>query len=200
MKGNRLIKKLVSKNRSTRRFNAKSSVSLEILHDLVDLARLSPSAGNLQPLKYILVNQPGKNTELFSCLKWAAYLRDWDGPPKCEQPAAYIIMLVDTGISPHCEQDQGIAAQSIMLGAAEKEIAGCIIGSINRKRLRTFFKIPKKYEIALVIALGKANEEIVIDEMCAGQEDIQYWRDENSVHHVPKRCLGDVVLGCNDSK
>jgi len=195
-----MIKKLVLKNRSTRRFWAKKSVSLKILFDLVDLARLSPSDANRQPLKYIRVNNPAQKRDVFSCLKWAAYLKDWDGPQVHERPAAYIIMLVDTGISSRCEQDQGIAAQSILLGAVEKGIAGCIIGSINRKRLRTFLKIPKKYEIALVIALGKANEKIVIDEIYSGKEDIRYWRDKNSVHHVPKRCLEDVVLRCNDSK
>jgi hypothetical protein len=61
----------------------------------VNLARLSASAANLQPLRYILSNDPHKNELIFSCLAWAAYLKDWPGPPEGERPSAYIIMLGD---------------------------------------------------------------------------------------------------------
>ncbi|MCD6107598.1 MAG: nitroreductase family protein, partial [Caldisericaceae bacterium] len=66
-----MFKDLVSKNRSYRRFYQEVSVKRETLEELVDLARLSPSARNAQPLKYILSSDPEKNVLIFPCLAWA---------------------------------------------------------------------------------------------------------------------------------
>ena len=49
-----MLRELIEKNRSYRRFDERFKVSLETLRELVELARLSASGGNLQPLKYIL--------------------------------------------------------------------------------------------------------------------------------------------------
>ena len=79
-----------------------------------------------------------------------------------------------------------------MLGAAEKDLGGCIIGSIDRKLLRKNLNIPQRYDIILVIALGKPKERVVIDEVSKG--DIKYFRDKDNVHHVPKRPLEEVII------
>jgi nitroreductase len=81
-----------------------------------------------------------------------------------------------------------------MLGAAEKGLGGCLIGSVNRPALRESLAIAEKYEIPLVIALGKPAEKVVIEPLAA-DGDIKYWRDERSVHHVPKRALDDIIIG-----
>ncbi len=188
-----MIEELVRKNRSVRRFYEERFISRETLEGLVNLARLSPSAGNLQPLKYILSNTPEKNERIFPCLAWAAYLKDWPGPPKGERPSAYIVILGDREITNNFFCDHGIAAQSILLGARQQGLGGCIIGSINRERLREALSIPERFEILLVIALGIPKEEVVIEEIGPG-ESIKYWRDEKGVHHVPKRRLKDIIL------
>ena len=105
-------------------------------------------------------------------------------------------MLADTEISEDVAYDPGIAAQSIMLGAQEKGLAGCIIGSIDRKRIRGIFNIPERYNVLLILALGKPKEKVVIEEIHANG-DIRYWRDENNVHHVPKRRLEDIIVSTN---
>jgi nitroreductase len=161
----KIIRDLIIKNRSVRRFYEAYHISMETLEELVDLARLSPSAGNLQPLKYILSNNPERNEQIFSCLSWAAYLKDWPGPEKGERPSAYIIIMGDRGITQSFHCDHGIAAQSILLGARAMGLAGCIIGSINRSRLREILSLPEQYEILLVIAIGKPKEEVVIEEV-----------------------------------
>ncbi len=188
-----MLKELIRKNRSVRRFYEEYYISLETIEDLIDLARLSPSAANLQPLKYIISNTPERNEEIFLHLSWAGYLKDWPGPEKGERPSAYIIILGDTEITTNFSCDHGIAAQSILLGARELGLGGCIIGAINRKGLAKALNIPKRYEILLVIALGKPKEEVVIEEIAPG-ESIKYWRDEKGVHHVPKRRLRDIIL------
>ncbi|MDO9575403.1 MAG: nitroreductase family protein [bacterium] len=188
-----MIKDLILKNRSYRRFYQEVSIKLDTLRELVDLARLSPSAGNAQPLKYILSCDPKKNALIFPHLTWAGYLKDWPGPDEGERPSAYIIILGDKEISQSFGCDHGIVAQSILLGAVEKGLGGCMIGSIQRERLRKALKIPQRYEILLVLALGKPKETVVI-ETVGPTGDIRYWRDSKGVHHVPKRALDDIIL------
>ncbi|MBI1910844.1 MAG: nitroreductase family protein [Deltaproteobacteria bacterium] len=187
-----MMKELIRKNRSYRRFREDESVSMEALKGLVDLARLSPSSANLQPLRYILSNEAEKNALIFPHLKWAGYLKEWQGPVEGERPSAYIIVLTDTEISKTVNCDHGIAAQSILLGAVEQGLGGCILSSADREGLRKNLKIPAKFEILLVIALGRPKETVVIEEMAGG--DVKYWRDEEQAHHVPKRKLSELIL------
>jgi len=188
-----MIRDFIIKNRSYRRFDPAGKLDEQTLRELVDLARLSGSAANRQPLHYILSWQPERNARIFEHLAWAGYLEDWPGPAQGERPTGYIIVLGDTRISKKIDCDHGIACQSILLGAVEKGFGGCMVGSINRDGLRESLNIPSEYKILLVVALGKPSEEVVIEE--AGEDsDLKYWRDENDVHHVPKRKLEDVIL------
>jgi nitroreductase len=189
-----MIAELIKGNRSFRRFFQEEAVATDTLKGLVNLARLSASAANLQPLKYLLSNDPQKNQAVFSCLAWAAYLNDWPGPAEGERPAAYIIILHDREVAKDVWCDHGIAAQSILLGAREKGLGGCMLGSINKDLLRELLSIPARYEILLVIALGRPRETVLLEEAGPG-DSIKYWRDDDGVHHVPKRRLEDIILG-----
>lgn len=188
-----MIRDLIIANRTCRRFQQSVAVEHKTLRELVDLARLSASAANMQPLKYILSWEPQKNACLFPHLGWAGYLKDWPGPGEGERPSAYIIILGDTRISRSFGCDHGIAAQSILLGAVEKGLAGCMIGTVQRQGLRDALDIPSYFEILLVLALGKPAETVVL-ETVEQAGDIQYWRDPDGVHHVPKRALDDILL------
>lgn len=166
---------------------------MDTLRELVDLARLSASALNMQPLKYMLCNEPKKNENIFSLLGWAAYLKDWPGPPDGERPSAYIIVLGDTAISHNYRVDYGITAQSILLGAVEKGLGGCMIATIRKKELAALLELDERFEILLVIALGKPKEKVVIEPM--GKDgDVRYWHDSEGTHHVPKRALNDIII------
>ncbi len=180
-------------NRTYRRFDESHPISRETLVELVDLARCTASAGNLQPLKYILSNDPETNTKIFQRLAWAVYLEDWDGPQPGERPSAYIVILVDETIAKDWWCDDGIAAQTILLGAVEKGLGGCMFGAIQRARLRKELDIPEHLKIRLVLALGRPAEKVVLEDMGPGG-DIRYWRDEAGVHHVPKRGLEELIV------
>ena len=188
-----MIRDLVRKNRSYRRFHEEVDIKLVTLKELVDLARLSASAMNAQPLKYILSCEPKRNSLIFPHLTLGAYIKDWAGPREGERPAAYVIILADTVISRFLAYDAGIAAQSILLGATEKGLGGCIIASIDREEFRKALDISSRYEILLVLALGKPKEKVVI-ETVGPDGDTKYWRDAESVHHVPKRPLDDIII------
>jgi nitroreductase len=188
-----MIRDLVMSNRTCRRFHQEVAVEREVLRQLVDLARLSASAANLQPLKYILSCEPERNALIFSHLGWAGYLKDWPGPSEGERPSAYIIILGDMQISRSFDCDHGIAAQTILLGATEKGFAGCMIGTVQRQELRRALDTPSRYEILLVLALGKPAEEVTL-ETVGPEGGIEYWRDADGVHHVPKRPLDELIL------
>ena len=189
-----MIRDLILKNRSYRRYYQEAAVGIDTLRELVDLARLSASAANMQPLRYILSCEPEKNALIFSQLAWAAYLKDWGGPAEGERPSAYIIILEDKRIGHLMGCDHGIAAQSILLGAAEKGLGGCMIGAVKKKGLRRALGIAERYGILLVLALGKPGETVIIEKV-GTNGDIKYWRDSNGVHHVPKRSLDEIIVG-----
>ena len=188
-----MIKELIKKNRTYRRFYEDFAIKRNTLEELVDLARLSASAANRQPLKYILSCEKDKNDLIFPTLAWAGYLKDWPGPDEEERPSAYIIMLLDTEISKNYWCDPGIAAQSILLGATEKGLGGCIFASVKKDELRSVLKINERYEILYVLAVGKPKEKVVL-ETVRTDGDIKYWRDNQGVHHVPKRSLREIIL------
>jgi nitroreductase len=188
------MKELVLKNRSYRRFHQEVGVTRDTLKELVDLARLSATGGNVQPHKFMLSVDPARNSKIFPTLGWAGYLKDWAGPAEGERPAAYIIILGDKRLKPSFGCDHGIAAQSILLGAVEKGLGGCMIATIQKPNLAQALSIPDHFEILLVLALGKPKETVVIEPV--GKEgDIKYWRDSQNVHHVPKRSLDELIVG-----
>jgi len=189
-----MLEDLIRKNRSYRRFHQDVPVDIETLRALVNLARLSASGSNLQPLKYILSCEPETNARIFPHTRWAGYLKDWPGPAEGERPTAYIVILGDTEIRKSFGCDHGIAAQSIMLGAAERGLGGCMIGSIDRGELRQVLDIPEQYDILLILALGKPKETVVL-EAVGPDGDTKYYRDTDGVHHVPKRSLDELVVG-----
>ncbi len=181
-----MLRELVLKNRSRRRFY-QDPVNKETLWDLVDLARLSASAGNQQSLKFCLSYDQEKNAKIFPLIGLA-------GNPGIEEaPTAYIVILGDTEISQSFGCDHGIAAQTILLGATEKGLGGCMVGMINRNRLRDVLDIPKRYEILLVLILGRPKEKVVIDPLGGGEETRGWWDTEN-VRHVPKRSLDKIII------
>lgn len=186
------LKDLITKNRSYRRFDESSAIDYRTLEGFLDLARLSASGANRQPLKYMIFNTPGECARIFPSVLWAAYLKDWEGPGPGERPSGYIVILGDKSISEVFGVDHGIAAQSIMLGAAEAGLGGCMIASIKKEQLRKELNIPEQFEILLILALGKPVENVVIDEIKDG--DVKYWRDSGNNHHVPKRPLDELII------
>lgn len=192
------ILQTIIKNRSYRRFINQKEIKKETLVHFIEGVKYSSSPRNKQSLKFILVNDAEKNNLIFPTLRWAGYLTDWDGPSENERPSAYIVVLNDKQISPSIEADcvhtaWGIAAQSITLLAAEQEVGACIIVSVQREKLREILEINTRYDILGVIALGYPAETVNIEEL-GDDRDIRYWRDENGIHHVPKRGLSELIL------
>ena len=187
-----MIKDLILKNRSYRRYYQDTPVSMETLKELADLGRISSTGANKQPLKYILCSDPETNAKIFDLISWAGALKDWPGPEEGERPTAYIIMLADTTIG-KAGVDHGIAGTNILLGAVEKGLGGCMLATVKHGPLREHLDIDEKYEILLVLSIGKPKEIVQLDPVEEGGSTT-YYRDEQQVHHVPKRKLEDVII------
>ncbi|KAB1441195.1 nitroreductase family protein [Pseudodesulfovibrio senegalensis] len=186
------FRSLVETNRSYRRFHESRRIPMADLVALVDLARLTASARNLQALRFSLVSSVDMCESVFPTLGWAGYLPRWKGPEPGERPAAYIVIAVDRDLTSEDWGDHGIAAQTILLGAVEKGYGGCMLGSVNRERLAVVLGLPDSHEILLVLALGVPAETVVVDPL-PDDGDVRYWRDSAGVHHVPKRELESLI-------
>ncbi len=184
---------LMKKCRTIRRFDESEEISRKTLLELVELAVLSPSTANMQPLRFFLVNDKERCNTITGQLGWAGALKDWEGPVEGERPSAYVIIVYDSHITKNPQPDSGIAAHAILLGAAERGLGGCMFGSIQRENLRKLLNMDQQYNISLAIALGFPSEKVVIDQISAGM-DTRYYRDENDIHHVPKIVLKDLLL------
>lgn len=186
-----MLRELVEKNRSYRRFCEEKTIDRCDLEEFINISRMTPSGANRQLTRYMISNTKDENALIFSCLRWAAYYKDWDGPEEGERPSAYIIMLLPE--KAEAMWDEGIKGQTILLAAAEKGIGGCFIGNIDKNLLMEKLSIPNGYKVDLVIALGYPNENVILHDVSA-EDDIKYYRDKDGNQHVPKIKLEDLII------
>lgn len=186
-----MIKNLILKNRSYRRFFQEKKIEKKILDEIIDNVRITASARNIQPLKYASAIGEKLCGNIFTTLSWAGYIEN--GTPKSgEQPTGYIIIFNDKNIAPNSLWDQGIVAQTITLNAVEKGLGCCIIASVNREKLKQFISHDDNLEVALIIAIGYPKEEIEIIRL--KNNEYKYYRNEKEVHFVPKRSFDEVYI------
>lgn len=191
-----MFKDLVVKNRSYRGYDESFRFTKEQLLEFVDGARLTPSSVNAQPLRYYVAWEKEKVDVIQAQTRWAMGLPELHLPHDGMYPTAFIIICQDLRISDSLNQyqkDVGIAAQTMLLAAAEQELGGCMIGSFSARGLKAGLELPEYLQPMLVVAFGKPAEKIVLTE-AERDGDVRYYRDENDVHYVPKRKLEDIVL------
>ena len=184
---------LVRANRSYRSFDPARKVTPEELAYFVSLARITPSAANLQPLRYRLVSGEEMKV-LLPCTKWAAALPERHFPPAGHEPTGAVVICHDTAVIPDPDKgavDRGIAAQTICLAAADRELGCCMIANFRREELAAALAIPAALVPVLVIAIGKPDETVVLED-AAGS--LKYYRDAEDRHHVPKRKMEDLII------
>ena len=190
------FKEIVLKNRSYRGYDETRRITREELVELVDMARLTPSAMNGQPFSYYLAWEKEIVDRIQGLTKWAAALPQLNLPYEGKRPTGYIVICQNKEVSENLQQyrtDLGIVAQTICLGAVSKGLGCCMIGNFNGEKLHEALGLPQQFFPLLAVAVGKPDEEIVIREIEKG-ESTKYYRDENDVHYVPKRKLEDILL------
>ncbi|MBN2601656.1 MAG: nitroreductase family protein [Candidatus Marinimicrobia bacterium] len=187
---------LIKSRRSIRQFKQKE-IAQDILINCVDAARTAPSAANLQPLEYILVTDNEQVNYLFSLVRWAAYINPKGNPKPGQHPTAYLIILLNKDYGKKWKfHDLGAAVENFMLAALSYGIGTCWLASVDRDPIRSYYKIPKKYLIDSVVALGYPAEEPLLE---TSDETVRYWQDGEDRLHVPKRSI-DSILRINSFK
>ena len=185
---------LVKKSRSYRSFDENSPIAPQTLEYLIECARFAPTGVNLQELKFYLSADKKTNAIIQPLTRWAGKLAGkMTLPPEGHMPTAFIVILVDTTIMPDpvkAKTDVGIAAQTILLSASSIGLGGCMIGSFD-KSIRDALELPSHLSPALVVALGKPDEEIILEDKT---DSIDYYRNEAGVHVVPKRTKDELIV------
>lgn len=181
--------------RSYRRFDEGDPIPEALLIDLVNLARTVGSGANRMPLRYRIVSAAAERDAVFSQLKWAGALPEWDGPEAGERPTGYIVVC-DAGHGATTQVDEGIAAQTIVLAATQAGYGGCMLHAFNKAGVTQALGLEAAGVAPLmVIALGRPAEDVRLEPLSSSPDgSTNYWRDEASVHHVPKRSLADVLV------
>jgi nitroreductase len=175
--------------RSIRKFKQKQ-IKKDKLEKLVNAARLAPSAANLQPLEFIVINEKNICSKIFKTLSWAGYIKPKWTPKEHERPVAYITILIKDTKNQWTLRDVSFAASNIVLTAEEEGLGSCILCKIQREKIKEILKIPDEIKVDSVIALGEKAEHPVVEELI---DSVKYWRDEKEILHVPKRKLQDII-------
>lgn len=185
------LKELLKKNRSYRRFLEAEKVPSAKAEQWIKNLRYTSSMRNAQPLKYILIQDPKLLDEIYPTLRWAGYLKEWDGPAKGERPSLLVVQLLDKNLSSSSRFDEGIQLAALTLQASEEGYGCCIIGAFDAAALTAILSLPEQYKPLTIVAVGRPSEQVEIEELQGNQ--IQYYRTPDEVHHVPKR-KGDELL------
>lgn len=182
---------MIKSRRTIRRFKQKR-IDYNLLSQIVDAGRLAPSASNLQPLEFIILDDKKLVAQVMPFTAWAGYLPDDAGrPPKGKQPVAFIVILINRTIRKEGGgEDVGAAIENMILTALDEGIGACWIGSVNRDKVRSLLSIPETYDLASILALGFPDERPIIENV---SDSIEYYKDGNDCLHVPKRALKSIL-------
>ncbi len=179
-------------SRRSIRFYKQDLISDEDISFILNAARLSPSAMNLQPLKFVVVRSEEYRERLFPLLRWAGYVKPKRIPPEGKRPTAYVVVCSDDeiSVSPYIPYDVGGAVNAMLLAARFKGIGSCWLGAIDKDGIKEVLSISPSWSVHCVVSLGLPDEEPVVETMSS---DVRYFLDDKDVLHVPKRPLEEIV-------
>ena len=185
------IYEMIISRRTIRKFK-QEKIDHEILKKIVNAGRLAPSASNLQPLEYLIIDDEDLKKKVFPNLAWAGYIKPEGDPGEDERPAAYIIILVDKKINPAPERDIGASVENMNLTSQEEGIGCCWIGAFKAKEINNIINVPANLSAELILAMGYPSEKPVPEDIEIGSS-INYYKDDSGTLHVPKRRLKDII-------
>lgn len=166
-------------------------VSLNLLKKLAEAGRLAPSAGNLQPLEFVVVDDERIRSRIFPCLRWAGYIAPRGNPRPGQEPMAYIVVVVNLKVREKgYEYDVGAAMENMILAAWDEGLGTCWLISVEREKVKEILGIPDGYKVDCVLALGYPAESPIVEKL---KEGLKYWQDEEGVLHVPKRSSSEII-------
>jgi nitroreductase len=139
--------KVIKTRRSIRKYKV-TPVPRESLMEILEAARIAPSAGHRQPWHFVVVEDKETIEKLAGRSKWAA-----------EAPAM-IVGLADPVASPNwCLNDMGIAFEHIVLTATSLGLGTCWMGQTKRdSEVKELLGIPDEVNVIALTPLGEPDE------------------------------------------
>lgn len=151
----------LQKTRESCRIYSEQPVPRETLTHLIDVARLSPSACNSQPWRFLIVDQPEARAKLVEALEDEGL----NGCPWGDRVPAFILICEEEahlkpGVWEHygsqhfAQLDIGMAAMALCYEATSIGLGTCMIGTMSQKKLHQTFGIPEERPVRLIITVG----------------------------------------------
>lgn len=185
------VESLMEKNRSYRGYQKDFEVKREMLERIVAVNAKIASAKNQQVLRFKLVTRDTGGDLIAQNIKLGGLLPELHLPFPGTEPEAFIIICSTVPENKFVDIDLGIAAQSMLLKAAEMGLNGIMIGAFNKAKITEAFQLP--FEPLLLLAIGKGCETIQLQPVDAGDK-LAYYRDERGVQYVPKIRWEQLVI------
>ena len=152
------FKELILKRQSDRKY-APGKVSTEDIMKCIEAARMSPSACNAQPWKFVVVDDRGKLNEMADAAEGMGMNKFTHGVPVMVAVvlekmnfSAKVGSLVKN--KDYCMLDLGMAVEHFCLQAADLGLGTCIMGWFDEKKIASLLGVPRGKRIPLIIALG----------------------------------------------
>ena len=152
------FEELILKRQSDRKY-APGKVSTEDIMKCIEAARMSPSACNAQPWKFVVVDDRGKLNEMADAAEGMGMNKFTHGVPVMVAVvlekmnfSAKVGSLVKN--KDYCMLDLGMAVEHFCLQAADLGLGTCIMGWFDEKKIASLLGVPRRKRIPLIIALG----------------------------------------------
>ncbi|MCL1943442.1 MAG: nitroreductase family protein [Candidatus Azobacteroides sp.] len=151
--------KLTTKRSSVRDFTSEP-VEQEKIECILEAARMSPSASNLQPWVFVVIREEPGRKKLQSC-----YDRDW-----FKTAPVYIVVCGDHSQSwkrkdgkDYCNIDSAIAAEHICLAATALGLGSCWVCNFDLRKCKEEFGLPEHLEPVVFIPIGYPKDQSVFE-------------------------------------
>ena len=139
-----------------------------LIEQIIEAARMAPSACNAQPWKFIVVDEP----ELRRKMAASTFLTGTNMNRFVVQAPVLIVLVMKKGnftseLGSRVKRkhfpliDIGIAAEHICLAAASKGLGSCMIGWFDEKTVSRLLQIPKQERPVLIITLGHRKNPVI---------------------------------------
>ncbi len=186
------LTKAILSRRTHRKFNGKKVNRCDLVK-LVEYARFAPMGANIQPLKYVIIDDELLVSKVFPLTKWSGY-EPHQSPTDEQKPTAYIAILGDTALKADgkFDIDAGAAGTIICLAAEDMGVSSCWLGSIDRENISSLINLDNQYKLLYLIALGYSDQ---VARSVDAKDSIKYYTDKDGILNVPKRTLDEILIG-----
>ncbi len=149
------LKDAIRKRESIREYVDKP-VPEKKLRNVLEAARLAPSAANGQPMKLVVVRDSEKRRELAQAANGQIFVGE--APVIIAALATNLEFVMPCGI-PSYTVDLAIAVDHMTLAAVDEGLGTCWIGAFSQEKVKHILGIPDKYRVVALLPLGYPKRE-----------------------------------------